>query len=70
MAKVPIAPEIAQVAIARRAATRRSLLRANSAQWPASFSPNVVGSAWMAWLRPTIAVCLCSTARRFSAASS
>ena len=41
LAKVPTAPEIAQVAISRRAATRRSRLRANSAQCPASFSPNV-----------------------------
>ena len=69
LAKVPTAPEIAQVAISRRAVTRRSRLRANSAQWPASFSPNVVGSAWTPWLRPIVGVYLCSTARRFSAAS-
>ncbi len=29
----------------------------------------MVGSAWMPWLRPMVGVSLCSSARRFSAAS-
>jgi hypothetical protein len=44
-------------------------LRANSAWKPASLTPNVVGSAWMPWLRPMVGVILCSKARFFSAAS-
>jgi hypothetical protein len=43
--------------------------RWNSAWKPASFRPNVVGSAWMPWLRPMVGVILCSKARFFSAAS-
>ena len=69
LAKVPTGPEIAQVAISRRAACSRSAARANSAWWPASLSPKLVGSAWTPWLRPTQRVCLCSKARRSSAAA-
>ena len=69
LAKVPTAPEIAQVAISARAATSRARLRANSACACASFSPKVTGSAWMPWLRPIVGVSLCSIARRLSTAS-
>ncbi len=67
LAKVPTGPEMAQVAISARAATRRARARWNSAWKPASFSPNVVGSAWMPWLRPMVGVSRCSNARRSSA---
>ena len=30
-----------------------------------AFSPNVIGSAWMPWVRPIWTVCLCSKARAF-----
>ena len=70
LAKVPTAPEMAQVAISLRAITRRSRARWNSAWAWASLMPKVVGSAWMPWLRPMHTVFLCSKARRFSAASS
>ena len=70
LAKVPTAPEIAQVAISSRAATNRVRWRENSACACASFSPNVTGSAWMPWLRPIVGVSLCSFARRSSTASS
>jgi hypothetical protein len=70
LAKVPTAPEIAQVAISSRAASSRALQRENSAWACASLSPKVTGSAWMPWLRPMVGVYLCSSARAFSAASS
>jgi len=45
LAKVPTAPEMAQVAISSRAQARRRLARLNAAWCPASFKPKVVGSA-------------------------
>ena len=38
----------------------RSSARPNSSYISASFSPKVIGSAWMPWLRPIIGVILCS----------
>ncbi len=38
------------------ASASRSSLRRLSMAWPASFSPKVVGSAWMPWVRPTQSV--------------
>ena len=67
VAKVPTAPEIAQVATSARAATSRARQRANSAWACAIFSPKVTGSAWMPCERPITGVSLCSKARRFSA---
>ena len=60
LANVPTAPEMAQVAISSRAAIRRLRARWNSAWKVASLMPNVVGSAWMPWLRPMVSVSLCS----------
>ena len=54
---VPTAPDSLPTATASRA--RRSRVRSRSA-WrhhSASLAPNVVGSAWMPWVRPTIGVC-------------
>ena len=61
LAKVPTAPEIAQVAISARAAFSRVAARDRTRRnGPASLSPKVVGSAWMPWLRPMQTVFLCS----------
>ena len=51
-ANVPTAPEMAHTAISFLAAIKRSRPRSNSAKKVASLTPNVVGSAWMPWLRP------------------
>ena len=48
------------------AISKRRKFRRISAYQFSSFRPNVVGSAWMPWVRPTVGVCLNSMARRFS----
>ena len=42
----------------------------SSAYQPAALKPNVIGSAWMPWLRPTIGVSRCWSARRWTTSSS
>ena len=54
---VPTGPEILPVADlvdGRRPGATRP--RSSSNAQPASFSPNVVGSAWTEWVRPIITV--------------
>jgi hypothetical protein len=60
---VPTAPEIAPTAAPAKACSRRVALRSASKAKPASLIPNVVGSAWTPWVRPTQSVCACSRAR-------
>jgi hypothetical protein len=61
LAKVPTAPEIAQVATSLRALTQGAACSGRTRHRPAaSFRPKVVGSAWMPWLRPMVSVSLCS----------
>ena len=64
LAKVPTAPEIAQVAISARAASSRRAGAVEFGIGSASLRPKVVGSAWMPWLRPIGRCHLCSSARR------
>ena len=56
-AKVPTAPEIFPTRTVSRARRNRSRLRPASAYQSAALRPNVMGSAWMPWLRPTQRVC-------------
>ena len=51
-ALVPTAPESFPTATDSRTASSRRCARPNSSYISAIFSPNVVGSAWMPWLRP------------------
>ena len=53
----------------RARAAKRSRSRRTCIAHSASFTPNVVGSAWMPWVRPTIGVSRNSRARRAIAAS-
>ena len=69
-AKVPTAPEIAQVATSLRAAASRPLRAREFGVGISELQADVVGSAWMPCERPTVGVNLCSKARRLSAASS
>ena len=69
-AKVPTAPEIAQVATSLRAAPAARARGKIRHKATASLSPNVVGSAWMPCERPMVGVSLYSRARRSSASSS
>ncbi len=64
LACVPTAPEILPTAIARRARASRSWSRVSSAYQPAALNPKVIGSAWIPWLRPTMAVDRCWIASR------
>ena len=64
LACVPTAPEIEPTLTASRARARRSASRCSSASQPAALKPNVIGSAWMPWQRPTIGVSRCWIARR------
>ena len=50
---MPTAPESLPTATCSKAACSRSRLRWASKAKPASRSPNVVGSAWTPWVRPT-----------------
>ena len=62
---VPTAPEIEPTADPPRAPAPGARRRAaSSAYQPAALKPNVIGSAWMPWLRPTIGVSRCWSARR------
>ena len=67
---MPTAPLIAPTLACANARSRRSALRCASKAKPASLSPNVVGSAWTPWVRPTHTVSACSRARAASAATS
>src|SRR5439155_11445508 len=59
------APEILPTAAPSPAFARRSASRISSAYQPATLKPNVIGSAWMPWLRPTIsAERYCNASRR------
>ena len=69
-AYVPTAPEIAPTTTCANARSRRSALRCASNANPASFTPNVVGSAWTPCVRPTHSVCACSRARVTKASAS
>ena len=61
---VPTAPEMAPNDTFLRASLSLSRSRLSShAQLP-NFMPNVMGSAWMPWVRPTQSVFLSSNARR------
>ena len=53
---VPTAPESLPTAITSRARRSRSTSRRTCSAQSASFTPNVVGSAWMPCVRPTIGV--------------
>ena len=66
---VPTAPEIAPTATWSNARVRRSAFRCASNAKPASLIPNVVGSAWMPWVRPTHSVWTCSRAALASAST-
>ena len=69
-AYVPTAPEIAPTATCAIARSSRSTLRRASIAKPASFSPNVVGSACTPCVRPMQTVSTCSRARCESASAS
>ena len=66
-AKVPTAPESLPTAASPNASRSRFRLRSASNAKPARRSPNVVGSAWTPWVRPTQSVSACSRARATSA---
>ncbi len=51
-----------------RAAFKRRSTRPNSSNISAIFRPNVVGSAWMPWLRPIMGVKACFRAWAAAAA--
>ena len=70
MENVPTAPESLPTAIVSRARSRRSRSRRTCIAHNASFMPNVVGSAWMPCVRPTIGVSRNSRARAAIADSS
>ena len=59
---VPTAPESLQTAIAWRAAIMRRRSRSSCSAHNETLAPNVVGSACMPWVRPTITVVRCSRA--------
>ena len=67
---VPTAPESLPTEITSRARRSRSTSRRTCSAQSASFTPNVVGSAWMPWVRPTIGVSRYSWACFVIAASS
>ncbi len=67
-ANVPTAPEIFPTAMVSRARSSRARPRLSSSNQMASLWPNVMGSAWMPWLRPIITVSRCSKARFSTAA--
>ena len=60
---VPTAPLSLPTATRARVCRKRSSARPNSSYIKASFSPNVIGSAWMPWLRPIIGTSLKARAR-------
>jgi hypothetical protein len=66
---VPTAPDSAPTATWAKAASSRSALRWASSAKPASLIPNVVGSAWTPWVRPTQTVWACSRALAASVAA-
>ena len=55
---------------ARAPAPAGSRRARSSAYQPATLNPNVIGSAWMPWLRPTIGVARCWRARRRTTSTS
>ena len=59
VACVPTAPEILPTAISAFASASRRWCRRISSTQLASFSPNVVGSAWIPCVRPMQTACLC-----------
>ena len=65
-----MAPLIWPTLTTRSRRSRRSWLRTTSASQPATLKPKVIGSPWMAWLRPIITVPLCSRARTRRASAS
>jgi hypothetical protein len=65
LAKVPTAPEMAQVAISSRGIHAGARGSGRTRHKPGHFQAEGVGSAWMPWLRPMVTVSLCSNARRF-----
>ena len=67
---VPTAPESLPTAITSRARRSRSMSRRTCSAQSASLTPNVVGSAWMPCVRPTIGVSRYSCACSVIAASS
>ena len=67
---VPTAPDSFPTAMTSRARSRRSRSRRTCIAHNASFTPNVVGSAWMPCVRPTIGVSRNSRRERRSAPSS
>ena len=68
-AYVPTVPESWPTRHASSARSSRVRARSSSNAQPASFQPNVVGSAWMPCERPMQIVPRCSSARRTTAAS-
>ena len=67
---VPTAPEIEPTEMVSRARASRSTSRPSSAYQPATLKPNVIGSAWIPWLRPTIGVSRYWSARRCTTSTS
>ena len=63
---VPTAPDSLPTAIVSRARCKRSRSRRTCIAQSASLAPNVVGSAWIPCVRPTVAVSANSIARRFN----
>jgi hypothetical protein len=59
---VPTAPLSLHTATDARAARRRTRSRSTCSAHSATLAPNVVGSAWMPWVRPIITVSRCSRA--------
>ena len=53
---VPTAPDSLHTATDSRAAARRVRSRSSCSAHSATLAPNVVGSAWMPWVRPIITV--------------
>src|SRR2546423_1334996 len=68
-AYVPTVPESCPTRVASSPRRRRARPRSASNAQPASFQPNVVGSAWTPCERPIVTVRRCSSARRTTAAS-
>ena len=64
---VPTAPDSAPTVAWAKPRSSRCALRSASNANPASLIPNVVGSAWMPWVRPTQSVWTCSRACAASA---
>ena len=67
---MPTAPEIAPTAACANARSSLAALRSASNANPASFTPKVVGSAWIPCVRPAHSVPACSRARSANAVTS